>query len=263
MFDVHLLNWFSLIMIQKPIIQVKNLVARYGDEIILDNISFDVFKGEIIGVIGTSGCGKSTLLRHLIGLDAPYSGKIYFDDIDIAACDETMLQSIFRDMGVLFQGGALFGSMTLAENIALPMFEYTELSKDIVAKLVHMKLCKFDLTAYPGHLPSQLSGGMKKRAGLARAMALNPRFLFLDEPTSGLDPVIGTEINALIRDISQSAGITIVLVTHDIRTIFDITDRVLMLDKDTKKIIAEGNPALIAKQSQHPMVRRFLTDGND
>ena len=249
-------------MSQKPVIQVKNLVARYGDEIILDNISFDVFKGEIIGVIGTSGCGKSTLLRHLIGLDAPFSGKILFDDIDIAACDETTLQSIFRDMGVLFQGGALFGAMTLAENIALPMFEYTDLSKEIIAKLVHMKLCKFDLMAYPEHLPSQLSGGMKKRAGLARAMALNPKFLFLDEPTSGLDPVIGAEINALIRDISQSAGITVVLVTHDIRTIFDITNRILMLDKDTKKIIAEGNPALVVKQSQHPMVRRFLTYGN-
>ena len=249
-------------MSQKPVIQVKNLVARYDDEIILDNISFDVFKGEIIGVIGTSGCGKSTLLRHLIGLDAPYSGKILLDDIDIAACDETTLQSIFRDMGVLFQGGALFGSMTLAENIALPMFEYTDLSKEIIAKLVHMKLCKFDLTAYPEHLPSQLSGGMKKRAGLARAMALNPKFLFLDEPTSGLDPIIGAEINALIRDISQSAGITVVLVTHDIRTIFDITNRILMLDKDTKKIIAEGNPALLVKQSQHSTVRRFLTYGN-
>jgi phospholipid/cholesterol/gamma-HCH transport system ATP-binding protein len=249
-------------MTKKPVIQVKNLVARYGDEIILDNISFDVFKGEIVGVIGTSGCGKSTLLRHLIGLDKPYSGKVLLDDVDIGACDETRLQPLYRNMGVLFQGGALFGSMTLAENIALPMLEYTELSKDVIARLVHMKLCKFDLTAYPGHLPSQLSGGMKKRAGLARAMALNPRFLFLDEPTSGLDPIIGTEINTLIRDISQSSGITIVLVTHDIRTIFDITNRILMIDKDTKQIIAEGDPAFLLKQSQHPMVRRFLENGN-
>ena len=249
-------------MTQTPVIRVENLIARYGDEIILDNISFDVFKGEIVGIIGTSGCGKSTLLRHLIGLDKPYSGKILLDDVDLGACDETRLLSLYRNMGVLFQGGALFGSMTLAENIALPMHEYTHLSKNVIARLVHMKLCKFDLMAYPDHLPSQLSGGMKKRAGLARAMALNPRFLFLDEPTSGLDPIIGTEINALIREISRSAGITIVLVTHDIKTIFDVTNRILMIDKDTKNIIAEGEPALVLKQSQHPMVRRFLKNGN-
>jgi phospholipid/cholesterol/gamma-HCH transport system ATP-binding protein len=249
-------------MTKKPVIHVENLVARYGDEIILDNLSFDVFKGEIVGVIGTSGCGKSTLLRHLIGLETPYSGKILVDDVDISACGEAMLHATFRNMGVLFQGSALFGSMSLAENIALPMLEYTNISKDIVAKLVHMKLCKFDLTAYPDHMPSQLSGGMKKRAGLARAMVLNPKFLFLDEPTSGLDPIIGSEINALIRDINRNTQTTIVIVTHDIRTIFDLTNRVLMIDKDTKKIIAEGDPALLLKQSQHPMVRRFLENGN-
>jgi len=249
-------------MTKKPVIHVENLVARYGDEIILDNLSFDVFKGEIVGVIGTSGCGKSTLLRHLIGLETPYSGKILLDDVDISACDEVMLQSIFRSMGVLFQGSALFSSMSLAENIALPILEYTNISKDIVAKLVHMKLCKFDLTPYPDHMPSQLSGGMIKRAGLARAMVLNPKFLFLDEPTSGLDPIIGSEINALIQDINRNTQTTIVIVTHDIRTIFDITNRVLMIDKDTKKIIAEGDPALLLKQSQHPMVRRFLKNGN-
>lgn len=249
-------------MTKKPVIHVENLVARYGDEIILDNISFDVFKGEIIGVIGTSGCGKSTLLRHLIGLDKPYSGKILLEDVDIGASEETRLQSLYRNMGVLFQGGALFGSMTLAENVALPMLEYTDLSKNVITRLVHMKLCQFDLMDYPDHLPSQLSGGMKKRAGLARAMALNPRFLFLDEPTSGLDPIIGTEINTLIRDISQGDKITIVLVTHDIRTIFDITNRILMIDKETKKVIAEGDPTFLMKHSQHPMVRRFLKNGN-
>ena len=192
-------------MTHKPIIQVKNLVARYGDEIILDNISLDVFKGEIVGVIGTSGSGKSTLLRHLIGLEKPYSGNILLDNADIGDCDDAMLQGLFRNMGVLFQGGALFGSMSLAENVALPMFEYTDLSKDVIAKLVHLKLCKFDLTAYPAYMPSQLSGGMRKRAGLARAMALNPKFLFLDEPTSGLDPIKASEINALIRDINISS----------------------------------------------------------
>lgn len=249
-------------MVKEPAIKVQNLIARYGDEIILDDISFEVSKGELMGIIGTSGSGKSTLLRHMIGLDQPYSGKVYIEGIDISACDEKTLQATFRNMGVLFQGSALFGSMTLAENVALPLLEYTSLPKDIIAKLVHMKLCNFDLTSYPEHMPSQLSGGMKKRAGLARAMALNPKYLFLDEPTSGLDPIKRSDINSLVKDINHTTGATIVIVTHDISTIFDITDRILMIDKDTKKIIADGNPAQLVKFHKHPTVKRFLKDGN-
>jgi len=249
-------------MNQEPVIQVKNLVARFGDEIILDNISFDVFKGEIVSIIGTSGSGKSTLLRHLIGLHRPYSGQVLVDNVDIATCDQATQQAMFRHMGVLFQGGALFGSMTLAENVALPMFEYTDLPNDVIARLVYMKLCQFDLAAYPDYLPSKLSGGMRKRAGLARAMALNPNLLFLDEPTSGLDPIKSTEINNLIQDINQNSQTTIIIVTHELKTIFNISNRILMIDKATKKIIAAGNPDDLATNSRHPTVRQFLNNGN-
>jgi phospholipid/cholesterol/gamma-HCH transport system ATP-binding protein len=249
-------------MTQKPLIQVKNLVARFGDEIILDNISFDVFKGEIVSIIGTSGSGKSTLLRHLIGLNKPYSGQVLMEDVDMAACDDVMMRSLFRNVGVLFQGSALFGSMTLAENVALPMLEFTKLPNDIIARLVYMKLCKFDLSAYPDYMPSQLSGGMKKRAGLARAMALNPKILFLDEPTSGLDPIKSNEINTLIHDINQNSRTTIVIVTHDVKTIFHISSRILLIDKDTKRIISAGSPANLTEKSLHPVVRQFLNNGN-
>ncbi len=249
-------------MNQHPFIQVKNLVARFGDEIILDNISFDVFKGEIVSIIGTSGSGKSTLLRHIIGLNRPYSGQIQIENIDIATCDEATLQAMFRHMGVLFQGGALFGSMTLAENVALPMFEYTDLPGDVIARLVYMKLCQFDLAAYQDYMPAQLSGGMRKRAGLARAMALNPKLLFLDEPTSGLDPIKSTEINNLIQNISQNSQTTIIIVTHELKTIFNISNRILMIDKATKKVIAAGKPGDLATQSKHPTVRQFLNNGD-
>ena len=249
-------------MTQQPVIQVKNLVARFGDETILDNISFDVFKGEVVSIIGTSGSGKSTLLRHLIGLNRPYSGQILIENVDIAACDESTHQAMFRHMGVLFQGSALFGSMTLAENVALPMFEYTDLPNDAIARLVYMKLCQFDLAAYPDYMPAQLSGGMRKRAGLARATALNPKLLFLDEPTSGLDPIKSTEINNLIQDINQNSQTTIIIVTHELKTIFNISNRILMIDKETKRIIAAGNPKNLVTETRHPTVRRFLKNGN-
>ena len=165
-------------------------------------------------------------------------------------------------MGVLFQGGALFGSMTLAENVALPMLEYTDLPNDVIARLVFMKLCQFDLAAYPDYLPAQLSGGMRKRAGLARAMALNPKLLFLDEPTSGLDPIKSTEINNLIQDINQNSQTTIIIVTHELKTILNISNRILMIDKATKKIIAAGDPNDLATNSKHPIVRQFLNNGD-
>jgi phospholipid/cholesterol/gamma-HCH transport system ATP-binding protein len=249
-------------MTQQPVIQVKNLVARFGDQIILDNISFDVFKGEIVSIIGTSGSGKSTLLRHLIGLNRPYSGQILIENTDIADCDAATQQAMFRHMGVLFQGGALFGSMTLAENVALPMLEYTDLPKDVIARLVFMKLCQFDLAAYPDYMPAQLSGGMRKRAGLARAMALNPKLLFLDEPTSGLDPIKSTEINNLIQDINQNSQTTIIIVTHELKTIFNISNRILMIDKVTKRLIAAGDPGKLAANSKHPTVKQFLNNGH-
>jgi phospholipid/cholesterol/gamma-HCH transport system ATP-binding protein len=245
-------------MTRRPVIQVKNLVAKYGDDLILDNISFDVAEGEIVVILGTSGSGKSTLLKHLIGLRQPHSGTIRIKGMDIASTDPDSQHNVFRDIGVLFQGSALFGSMTLAENVALPILEYAGLSKDAVTRLVQMKLCQFDLLEYQEYMPSEISGGMKKRAGLARALALNPKILFLDEPTAGLDPVRSAEIDELVLNINAMANTTMVIVTHELDSIFNIANRVIMIDNEKKGIIAEGDPHYLRDHSPDPVVRQFF-----
>lgn len=245
-------------MEKESVIQVRNLTARYGDEVILDNISFDVFEGEIFVILGGSGCGKSTLLKHMTGLLAPSSGSIRIDGIDISSCGDRRLHDILKKIGILFQSSALLGSMTVAENIALPVSEYSLLPKSSVDMLVHLKLRMVDLLGFEDYFPSQLSGGMKKRAGLARALALNPKILFLDEPTAGLDPVISSEIDDLILQINKSIGTTIVIVTHDLDTIFSVAGRIIMLDKKTKSIIAEGDPRHIKEHNPDPSVRQFF-----
>ena len=244
-------------MKKQTIITVKNLVARYGDDLILKDISFDVFEGEILVVLGSSGCGKSTLLRHMIGLDRPFSGNIMIEGEDITSSDDSYFNAL-KKIGVLFQSSALFGSMTVAENIALPIQEYSGLSKSSIANLVRMKLCMVNLDGYENYLPSEISGGMKKRAGLARALALNPKILFLDEPTAGLDPVSSAEIDELILLINKSIGATIVIVTHALDSILNIAQRIIMLDKKTKSIIAEGDPRYLKDNSQNVSVRQFF-----
>lgn len=245
-------------MERDKVIQVQNLVAQYGDDLILDNISFDVAKGEIVVILGTSGSGKSTLLKHLIGLLQPYAGSIHINGMDIASADPDAQHNVFRDIGVLFQGSALFGSMTLAENVALPILEYASLPKDAVSRLVQMKLCQFDLLEYQEYMPSEISGGMKKRAGLARALALNPKILFLDEPTAGLDPVRSAEIDELVLRINASANTTMIIVTHELDSIFNIANRIIMIDKDKKGIIADGDPRYLKDHSPDPVVRQFF-----
>jgi len=245
-------------MTNHPVIQVKNLVAKYGDDLILDDISFEVAEGEIVVILGTSGSGKSTLLKHLIGLLQPYSGKILINNIDIAMNDPDAQHNVFRDIGVLFQGSALFGSMTLAQNVALPIMEYAGLPKDVVNQLVQMKLCQFDLLEYQAYMPSEISGGMKKRAGLARALALNPKILFLDEPTAGLDPVRSAEIDELVLRINDLASTTMVIVTHELDSIFNIANRVIMIDKEKKGIIADDDPHYLRDHSPDPVVRQFF-----
>ncbi len=239
-------------------IHVRDLVGGYGEEIILDRVSFDVYRGEIFVILGGSGCGKSTLLKHLIGLIQPVAGRVLIDGEDICEREETKFRRILRKFGVLYQSAALFGSMTLAENVALPIHEYTDLPKDAVDTLVRMKLKLVGLDGYENHLPSEISGGMKKRAGLARAMALNPKILFFDEPSAGLDPITSAELDDLILRINRSLGTTMVIVTHELQSIFTVSDRIIMLDKRTRGIIAEGDPRYLRDHSRNVFVRQFF-----
>jgi phospholipid/cholesterol/gamma-HCH transport system ATP-binding protein len=240
------------------IIQVRDLTVGYGTDIILENISFDVLEGEIFIVLGGSGCGKSTLLKHLIGLMPPLSGQILIDGEDISSCNEVTFKKILRKIGVLYQSTALFGSMTIAENVSLPIKEYTDLPLKSLDILVKMKLNMVNLKGYENHLPSEISGGMRKRAGLARAMALNPKILFFDEPSAGLDPVTSVELDNLIIHLNKSLGTTMVIVTHELQSIFNVAHRVIMLDKQTKGIIAEGNPQHLKDHSKNSFVRNFF-----
>jgi len=245
-------------MKQRVIIQVKNLIARFHEHIILDRISFEVYQGEILVIVGESGCGKSTLLKHLIGLYHPPSGQVLIEGEDITTCDEVEFQKVLRKIGVLYQGSALLSSMTLSENVALPIQEYTDLPHDSIDTMVKMKLTLVNLDGYEHYLPSEISGGMKKRAALARAMALNPTILFFDEPSAGLDPLSSAELDNLIITINRNLGTTMVIVTHELHSIFAVAHRVIMLDARAKGIIAEGNPHELRDKSTNPFVRQFF-----
>jgi phospholipid/cholesterol/gamma-HCH transport system ATP-binding protein len=243
---------------KSPIIEVENLTARFGDDTIFAGVSFQVFKGEILVILGGSGCGKTTLLKHLFGLYRPYAGRIRIHGVDVNTKHEEELQRLRMDFGVLFQSGALFGSMTLAENIALPLQEYTDLSTAEIEAVVRMKLSLVNLAGYENHLPEEISGGMKKRAGLARAMALDPTVLFFDEPSAGLDPITSVELDNLIKGINAGMGTTMVIVTHELDSIFNIAHRVVMLDKSAQGIIAVGDPRDLKEHSQDPRVTSFF-----
>lgn len=245
-------------MDNSPLIQVRDLTAGYQDEVILNNISFDIYRGEIFIILGASGCGKSTLLKHMIGLYRPRRGKILIDGMDIVTTEGRGRLQIVRKFGVLFQSNALLSSMTLAENVALPLREYTRLPRETIDFVVRAKLSMVGLRGYEGYLPDQLSGGMKKRAGIARAMALDPEILFFDEPSAGLDPVSSVNLDDLIMQLSASLGTTMVVVTHELSSIYTIAHRVIMLDKRTKKIIAEGHPVDLRDKSEDPFVRDFF-----
>lgn len=245
-------------MTRNTVIQVKDLIAKYGDDTVLDRISFDVYEGEIFAVLGGSGSGKSTLLKHLIGLLPPHSGQVIIDGNDISNSGEKKFQQTLKKIGVLYQSAALFGSMTLAENVALPIVEYTDLDRKSVDNLVKLKLNLVHLDGYENHLPSEISGGMKKRAGLARAMALNPKILFFDEPSAGLDPVTSAELDNLIISLNKNLGTTMVIVTHELQSIFAVAHRVIMLHKSNRGVIAAGDPNYLKDHSQNPFVKQFF-----
>ncbi|MBN1103454.1 MAG: ATP-binding cassette domain-containing protein [Deltaproteobacteria bacterium] len=245
-------------MTRQAIIQVRDLVGGYGETVILDQVSFDVLEGEIFVILGGSGCGKSTLLKLMVGLIPPHSGEIIIDGDNVLSGDGDSYRRVLRKIGILYQSSALLGSMTLAENVALPILEYTDLPHGHVAALVRMKLNLVKLEGYEDYLPSELSGGMKKRAGLARAMALNPKILFFDEPSAGLDPVTSAGLDNLIIQLNRNLGTTIVIVTHELQSIFAVAHRVIMLDRHSKGIIAEGDPQFLKDHSRNPFVRQFF-----
>ena len=242
----------------RPLIRVRDLVAGFDNEVILNNINFDVNAGEIFVILGGSGCGKSTLLKHMVGLYEPMAGSIIINEVEITQNSKEKLQSVLRQCGVLFQGGALFGSMTLAENIALPLREYSGLPEENIQCLVKMKLNMVQLLGYENHYPAEISGGMKKRAGLARAMALNPPILFCDEPSAGLDPITSAELDRLLLHINRFLGTTMIIVTHELSSVFNIANRVIMLDKSIKGIVAEGDPFHLRDNSLNSYVQRFF-----
>lgn len=240
------------------LIRVENLTVGYDDTVVLKDISFEVKRGEVFVILGGSGCGKSTLLKNMIGLYRPETGRILIDGDDLATAEGADRLRLLRRFGVMYQSGALFGSMSLLENVRLALEEFTDLEDEEMDLIARMKLQLVGLSGSENKMPSELSGGMQKRAAIARAMALDPALLFLDEPSAGLDPITSAGLDQLILQLARSLGITFVVVTHELASIYAIAGRVIMLDKETRGIIATGRPEELRDHSDTPVVRQFF-----
>lgn len=241
--------------IGEVLISLQDLRVKYGDREILHGISFDVRRGETMVILGGSGSGKSTLLRTLVGLEKPTSGKILIKNQNIASISQRDMDEIRKKIGMSFQGGALFGSMTVGENVALPLLEHTKLEASTIEIILRLKLDQVGLAGFENYMPSQLSGGMKKRAAVARALAMDPEILFFDEPSAGLDPIIAAGIDQLILDLKKAFHMTIIVVTHELASAFLIADRMVLIDKGN--LVAIGTVKEMQTSSQ-PRVRQFL-----
>jgi phospholipid/cholesterol/gamma-HCH transport system ATP-binding protein len=244
-------------------IEVRDLTMAYGSFVLQRNLTFTVRHGDIFIIMGGSGCGKSTLLRHLIGLKAPATGDVFYNGKSFWAAEPEERERLMRRFGILYQKGALWSSLTLAENVALPLEQYTELRSSRVRELASLKLALVGLAGFEDYYPSEISGGMQKRAGLARAMALDPEILFFDEPSAGLDPVSSRLLDDLILELRDSLGATVVVVTHELASIFTIGTNSVFLDAESKTMIAEGDPKVLLAESRNPTVRQFLTRGEE
>lgn len=242
-------------------IVAKNLSIGYGEKIIIQDVDFEVRNNDIFIIMGASGCGKSTMLKVLTGLMPPLKGKFFIDEVDYLNADDEMKLHIMKKVGILYQSGGLFSSMTLAENVALPLQKYSAYSQKTIDELVKLKLALVGLDGYNDYYPSEISGGMKKRAGLARALALDPEIVYFDEPSAGLDPLSSARLDELMRDINKNLKTTLVVVTHELSSIFAIGTNSIFLDAKTKRIIARGKPSEILKNTTNEEVYNFLTRG--
>jgi len=245
-------------ILPEPVIRAEHLTAAFGPRVLFRDVSFEVRRGEVFVILGGSGCGKSTLLKLMIGLVPPAAGRVSILGTDVWSAEGADQLALLRRIGVMWQQGALFGSQTLLENVEMPLAEHTRLSPAARAEVARAKLGLVGLSEAAGRLPSEVSGGMLKRAGIARALALDPPILLLDEPSAGLDPITSAGLDALIQDLARSLGTTFVVVTHELASILAIGDRCIMLDRDAQGMIAEGDPRRLRDESTHPTVRGFF-----
>ena len=244
-----------------PHITVRDLTMAYGDFVVMHDLNFTINRGDVFIIMGGSGCGKSTMMTMLIGLKRPAKGQIFYLDVNFWESDPDTRDTIIRRAGVMYQGGALWSSMTLAENVGLPLETYTDLSPRQIREVVQMKLALVGLAGFEEFYPSEISGGMQKRAGIARAMALDPEILFFDEPSAGLDPVSARRLDDLILQLRESLGTTMVVVTHELASIFTIGNNSVFLDASKRTMTATGDPKKLLAETKDPTLRLFLTRG--